>query len=105
LEFAARPVDPRSDPSPITEEEPLQLIKKMCEYPDALKEAAAHLEPYRVVDYLRELAAQFHKFYAHQRIVTDDEARTRAFLLLTDCVRIVLRNGLEILGISAPSKM
>ena len=77
----------------------------MLEYPDALKQAAEYLEPYRVVDYLRELAALFHKFYTLHRVVSDDRALTKARLLLVDCVRMVLRNGLGVLGVSAPAKM
>lgn len=105
LAFANQRVDPNADVYLITGEEALDLIKKMVQYPEILKQAAYHLEPYRVADYLRELAALFHKFYAHQRVVTDDQPGTKARLLLTDCVRIVLRNGLGILGVSAPEKM
>lgn len=105
LAFADRAVDSHADISLIAEEEALDLIKKMSQYPEVLKEAAFYLEPYRVADYLRELAAFFHKFYAHHRVVTEDEAATKARLFLTDCVRIVLRNGLGILGVSAPQKM
>ena len=105
LAFAERTVERNADLSLIREEEAFDLIKKMSEYPEVLKQASEHLEPYRVVDYLRELAALFHKFYTLHRIVTDDEPLTRARLLLTDCVRIVVRNGLTVLGVSAPNKM
>lgn len=93
------------DFSLIREEEALDLIWKMLEYPEALKQAAEFLEPYRVADYLRELAAAFHKFYTLHRVVSDDPALTKVRLLLTDCVRMVLRNGLGVLGVSAPVKM
>ena len=93
------------DLSLVREEEALDLIKKMLEYPQALKEAAQILEPYRLVDYLRELAALFHKFYVFHRVVTEDAALTKARLLLIRCAQIVLRNGLHVLGVSAPSKM
>ena len=105
LAYAQSSVDQNVDLSLIREDESLDLVKKMSEYPDGLKQAAEHLEPYRIVDYLRELAALFHKFYAHHRVVSENEPLTKARLLLTDCVRIVLRNGLEILGVSAPKKM
>ncbi|MBI3999571.1 MAG: arginine--tRNA ligase [Candidatus Omnitrophica bacterium] len=105
LAYAQSSVDQNVDLSLIREDESLDLVKKMSEYPDELKQAAEHLEPYRIVDYLRELAALFHKFYAHHRVVSENEPLTKARLLLTDCVRIVLRNGLEILGVSAPKKM
>ncbi len=105
LTYAERAVERNADLSLIREEEAFDLIKKMSGYPEVLKQAAEHLEPYRVVDYLRELAALFHKFYTLHRIVTDDEPLTKARLLLTDCVRMVLRNGLGVLGVSAPNKM
>ena len=105
LAFAGEKADVNADISLIGEEEALDLIKKMSQYPEILKQAAFHLEPYRVADYLRELAALFHKFYAHHRVVTDDKSATKARLLLTDCVRIVLGNGLGILGVSAPERM
>lgn len=105
LAYAERSVERDVDLSLIREEEEFELIKKMSEYPEALKQAAEILEPYRIVDYLRELAALFHKFYTLHRVVSDDKPLTKARLLLTDCVRIVLRNGLDILGVSAPTKM
>ena len=105
LIYAERPVEENADLALIQEPEAIDLIKKMLEYPDILKQASELLEPYRVVDYLRELAALFHKFYALHRVVSDEPERTKARLLLTDCVRIVLRNGLTLLGVSAPAKM
>ena len=80
-------------------------MKKLQGYSQALIQAAESLEPYRVVEYLRELAMQFHKFYALHRVVTEDQELTAARLLLADSVRRVLRNGLAVLGISHPEKM
>ena len=110
LAYANRPdeqVDDlmKADLSRIIEPEEINLIKKMSEFPEALVQAATNLEPYRIVDYLRELAASFHKFYALHRVVSDDPSLTQARLLLTHCVRLVLRNGLTVLGVSAPKKM
>lgn len=85
--------------------EEAELMKKLQEYPEVLAHAAEGLEPYRVVEYLRELAAQFHKFYTFHRVVTEDEELTRARLLLAGAVRIVLRNGLAVLGVSPPETM
>ena len=105
IAYAQRKIDSECSLDLIREPEEIDLIKKMIEYPEILEQAAEFLEPYRVVDYLRELATLFHKFYTLHRVVTDDEALTKARLFLTDCVRIVLRNGMTILGVSAPSKM
>lgn len=105
LSFAERSIGSGVDLSLLKEDEALVLIKKCSEFSDILKQAAQNLEPYRLVDYLREVAALFHKFYAQHRIVSEEDNLTQARLLLTDCVRIVLRNGLTLLGVSSPSKM
>jgi len=63
------------------------------------------MEPYRLTDYLRQVAASFHKFYSQHRVVSEDTELTKARLLLADAARIVLRNGLELLGISQPESM
>lgn len=105
LEFAKRKVDAHAKLERLAEPEELELVKKLAEYPQVLIQASQSLEPYRVVEYLRELAAAFHKFYAAHRAVTEDSELTAARLLLADGVRIVLRNGLAVLGISQPEKM
>ena len=105
LKFAKMKIDPEVDLSRLSAGEETELMKKLQEYPEVLASAAESLEPYRVVEYLRELAAQFHKFYARHRVVTEDEGLTRARLLLADAVRIVLRNGLATLGVSHPESM
>ena len=105
LASANQKIDANANPELLTAVEEMNLLKRLGEYPDILKQAADSLEPYRLVDYLRELAALFHKFYAVCRVIGDDIQLTKARLLLTDCVRIVLRNGFQILGISQPEKM
>jgi arginyl-tRNA synthetase len=64
-----------------------------------------NLEPNGIVTYLQNLAAVFHNFYDKLRVVGEDEALTSARLVLVDCVRIVLANGLRLLGVSLPKKM
>lgn len=85
--------------------EELDLIKKFLEYPDILAKVAGFLEPHRIPNYLQELAATFHRFYHHHRVVTEDRELTLARLLLVEGTRIVLANALGILGISAPERM
>jgi arginyl-tRNA synthetase len=58
-----------------------------------------------VANYLHELAMIFHRYYAQEKVVTDEKALTAARLILVEAIRIVLLNGLTILGISAPEKM
>jgi len=105
LKFAGRRVDSNVNLERLHAPEEMELIKMLQEYPRILISAAQFLEPYKVVEYLRELAAQFHQFYALHRVVTEDGELTATRLLLVDGVRIVLRNGLEVLGISHPETM
>lgn len=105
LQFSDEPVDSTANLERLSTEEERHLIKVIADYPKTLVCAAELLEPYRAADYLRELAMAFHKFYSCHRVVTENRELTRARLLLCDAVRIVLRNGLELLGISQPDSM
>lgn len=105
LAYAGVPVTEGCDLALLKEKEEFELLKELENFPRVLVAAATGLEPYRVVDYLRDLATLFHKFYTLHRVVTEDAELTKARLLLVDCVRIVLRNGLEVLGVSQPTKM
>ena len=105
LEYAQVSVKQDVDLALLKAKEEFELMKQLENFPQVLAAAAKGLEPYRVVEYLRELATSFHKFYTLHRVVTEDQALTAARLLLVDCVRIVLRNGLEALGVSQPTKM
>ena len=82
-----------------------ELIGCLSQFSEYLIQASRSTEPYRLADYLRQVAACFHKFYSHHRVVTEDKELTKARLLLADATRIVLRNGLELLGISQPESM
>jgi arginyl-tRNA synthetase len=82
-----------------------ELIGCLSQFSDYLIQASRSTEPYRLADYLRQVAACFHKFYSNHRVVTEDKELTKARLLLADATRIVLRNGLELLGISQPESM
>ncbi|MBS1233422.1 MAG: argS [Nitrospirae bacterium] len=62
-------------------------------------------EPHRITFYVQELSSMFHPYYNKFRIVTDDMVLSRARLALCEAIRMVLRDGLEILGISAPERM
>ncbi|PIQ85348.1 MAG: arginine--tRNA ligase [Candidatus Omnitrophica bacterium CG11_big_fil_rev_8_21_14_0_20_45_26] len=105
LKNADRTIEPSCRVELLTADEEIALMKQLAEYPEVLKQAARSFEPFRLVDYLQGLAALFHKFYSVCRVISEDSELTKVRLLLTDCVRIVLRNGLEILGISHPDKM
>ncbi len=63
------------------------------------------LEPQTIANYLYELASQFHRYYAKERIITDDLELSTARLVLVKALQVVIFNGLSILGINAPKKM
>ena len=87
------------------EEHERALMVTLSRYPETVETAALAHEPHQIAYYLRELATAFHTYYnAHQFIVTDDELR-KARLSLIIAVRQVLKNGLGILGVSAPESM
>ncbi len=94
-----------SDFTLLSENEEISIIKKLLMYPMIFEGAADAHEPHRITFYLQELAGTFHPFYNRHRVVLDDMALTRARLALCDAIRIVLRHGLEVLGISAPDRM
>ncbi len=81
------------------------LIRKLAAFPEIVRGAAAAREPHRVPTYLMEAAAVFHRFYHACRVVSDDAARTRDRLLLCEACRVVIRNGLALMGVSAPERM
>lgn len=85
--------------------EELRIIKKLLMYPMIFEGAVNAYEPHRITFYLQELSGMFHPYYNKYRILIDDIELTRARLALCEAIRIVLRDGLEILGISAPEKM
>lgn len=84
----------------------IALMQKLAEYPEMLERAAGDLAPHDVAFYLRDVSASFHSYYAAERFLVDDNAAlTRARLALLAATRQVLRNGLALLGVSAPDKM
>ncbi len=105
IRFSGRQVPDKANLELLEAPEELNLIKVISEFPKALVSASQMLEPYRLADYLRELAAAFHKFYAHHRVVSDNEELTKARLILAEAARMTLRNGLRLLGISQPETM
>jgi len=81
------------------------LMRKLSEFPLAVKISVDILEPSKLVTYLNELSADFHAFYDKCKVITDDVELTAARLYLVEGVKIVLANGLNLLNISLPEKM
>jgi arginyl-tRNA synthetase len=93
------------DLSPLTAEAEYDLLRKMGEFPSEVAEAAAQYAPHRLIRYVYELASQFHSYYKAERIITDRADLTEARLALAAALRIVLRNALRLVGVSAPESM
>ncbi|ADI00685.1 arginine--tRNA ligase [Salisediminibacterium selenitireducens] len=97
--------DPSADLTKLTSEKEHDLMKKLGEFPEAVADAASRRLPHRITNYVHELAQALHSFYNADKVITDDEALTKARLALVEAVRITLRNGLSLVGVSAPEKM
>ncbi|ACL06175.1 Arginyl-tRNA synthetase [Desulfatibacillum aliphaticivorans] len=91
----------------LKEIEEIRLMKALARYPEVVEGAARTLEPHRIVFYLRELASAFHSFYHDHMVLKEDQTPvlTKARLDLVTTVRQVIRNGLALLGVSAPESM
>jgi arginyl-tRNA synthetase len=97
------------DPSLLTHDREIDLLGALGEFPRVVASAAELREPHRVARYLEELAGVYHRFYDACRVLPqgDDPVTdlTRARLWLCTATRIVLANGLDLLGVSAPDRM
>lgn len=93
------------DLSILNKPEELNLIQRLRQFPSVLQSCTLNLEPHRITIYLQDLAKDFHHYYEKYRVVTEDSKLTRARVVLVDAVRIVLKNGLRLLSVSAPEKM
>ena len=89
----------------LTHSSEIELLKAIGEFPEIMALALKILEPQDIVNYLQDLAARFHRFSVDCRVITDDENISEARLALIKATKIVLRNGLKILGISSPERM
>jgi arginyl-tRNA synthetase len=81
------------------------LMRMLSRYPEIVELAANGRAPQHIVHYLRDLAAEFHAYYNAHRILIEDDALRRARVLLAVATRQVIRNGLALLGVSAPESM
>jgi arginyl-tRNA synthetase len=81
------------------------LLQKMIDFPQIIETAAADLAPHQIAFYLKDLAADFHSYYNASRFLVDDEQVKLARLALIAAVAQVLKNGLALLGVSAPEQM
>jgi arginyl-tRNA synthetase len=82
-----------------------ELLKKLAAFPETVARSAAEDDPHRICVYLEELATDIHGWYHHTRTVGEPAEIERNRLLLARAARIVLANGLTLLGLSAPDRM
>ncbi len=93
------------DLSPLVAPREASLLARLAEFPEMLAKAAEEMAPHQVAFYLRDLAGELHSYYNAERVLVDDEALKLARLALLLATRQVLRNGLQLIGVSAPARM
>lgn len=94
------------DVSLLTTDKEMDLLKHLAEFPQMIAEAAKREAPYRVTQYVYDLASYLHSFYNAEKVIDEqNEAVTKARIALMKAVQITIANALRILGISAPQKM
>lgn len=89
----------------LVEPEEIDLIKALARYPEIISSSATTMEPHRITFYLMNLASAFHTYYNKHRVLNDDPRLRCGRLNLILAVQKVIRNGLTLLGVSAPTKM
>lgn len=89
----------------LTSDEEKDLLKKLNRFEEEILNSAENFEPHRICFYLEDLATAFHKFYTFRRILGSEKDLAEARLALILAVKTVLKNGLTILGVSAPEQM
>ncbi|NOT65706.1 MAG: arginine--tRNA ligase [Methylotenera sp.] len=94
-----------TDLSPLTNAHETALMQRLSSYPEVVENAATELAPHTIANYLKELASDLHSYYNEYKFLIDDEAVKIARLSLISATQQVLQNGLDLLGVSAPSKM
>ncbi|MCU5746881.1 arginine--tRNA ligase [Staphylococcus sp. SQ8-PEA] len=103
----ARDIQPstNADFSTIKNEKAIDLLKKVAEFEPTIQSAAEHRAPHRITNYIQDLAAHFHKFYNAQKVLTEDQSQTEAYVSLCKAVKITLANALHLVGVTAPEEM
>ena len=91
--------------APLVDEEEFAIIRAILAFPEVVEKSARAMEVHRISHYLLDMVSRFHGYYSRHRVVSDDKALTLARLFLLDAIRITIRNGFELMGISAPEKM
>jgi arginyl-tRNA synthetase len=98
-------VGEQASPDALPAPQDTELLKELSRFPDVVAAAARAREPHRITGYLEDLARAAHGWYHHCRVLGEPPAIEQARLVLARAARQVLRNGLRLLGLSAPDRM
>jgi len=96
---------PDADMSVLDSEYEKTLLQKLIDYPQVIESAATELSPHLIAFYLKDLSADFHSYYNASRFLVEDDRIKQARLALIAACAQVMRNGLNLLGVTAPEKM
>jgi len=96
---------PDFDSTLLSHPDEINLLQHMARFPELMDFAYESLEPQILANYLQELATRFHKFYGQCHVITEDRTLSNARLALVTSVKVIMGNGLKILGITAPERM
>lgn len=91
--------------SPLSMPNEAKLMQRLSEYPEVVSDAATDLAPHTIANYLKECASDLHSYYNDTKFLVDDEPTKLARMALIAATQQVLKNGLSLLGVSAPQKM
>ena len=95
----------QADLAPLDSAHDAALMQRLGEFPEVVENAAQDLAPHTIANYLKDLASDLHSFYSAHKILIEDETTKLARLALISATQQVLKNGLALLGVSAPNKM
>ena len=94
-----------ADLSLLTDENERKLIFFMATYPDELIKSAESYDPTKITKYAIELSTLFHKFYSSCKVISENKELSNARLYLCKCVKIILKNVLDLMKVNAPESM
>ena len=83
----------------------MELIKSLIRFPDLIQDIAENYQVHHLAEYVLAVANDFHRFYESQKIIQDDEELKSARLGLAKATYIIIKNCLDLMGISTPKKM
>lgn len=89
----------------LTNDKTFELIQILANYPNTIKQAALQRAPHKITNYVNNLASAFHSFYNYEKVISSDHLKTMERLSLLNATKIVLKDALSLVGVSAPNKM